>query len=351
MNFENRINRLREVLKRRNLDALLITNEANVSYLSGFRGADSMVFLTPREDFFITDFRYLKEAEESLKGFKIELAGESNYKAIEKLAQSQKLKNFGFESMNLPYGVTTQLKSLLKGSRLVPVKDAVEQLRATKDRHEIALIRKSISMTKSIYENISKHFKSRITEERISIRISKAIIERGASPAFSPIVAVDANSSRPHAIPEDGRIKRTCVLLVDFGVKLRGYCTDLTRTMLLGRIPAKVKEIYEIVKTAQEKAISRISSGVRISEVDLAARRYIQHKGYGRFFGHATGHGIGMEVHEYPPIAKNNHQRLREGMVFTVEPAIYIPGLCGVRVEDMVLVKAGGCEILTRGIG
>jgi Xaa-Pro aminopeptidase len=350
MDFAGRIDRLKGVLKKRRLDALLITSDVNVSYLSGFRGHDAMIIITPRKCFFITDFRYVEEAEETIEGFRIEVVRGSNYHSIVKVAKAMRLERMGFESMNLAYGVVSQLRKMVKGIRLVPIRGAVEEFRAVKDSDEVSLIKNSIYAAKSIYKRISDLVRPKVREFEISAVIESDIAQLKAKPAFSPIVAVDANSSKPHAIPGDRKIRKNSVVMIDLGVRLKGYCSDLTRTILLGRIPPEVKRIYEIVKAAQDRAIAKISPGVRIRDIDLSARGYIQRKGYGAFFGHSLGHGVGMEVHESPSLTKHNPQLIKEGMVFTVEPAIYIPGRYGVRLEEMVLVKRHGCEVLTGGI-
>jgi len=346
--YNNRARLLEGEIKRLKLDSFLVTNETNVSYLSGFRGHDSILLIAPGEKFFITDSRYVEQAKEELEGFEVKLVASSTYKTIEELVGKRRLKRIGFESMNLPYEVATKLKDLLGKTELLPVKNIVENIRAIKDRAEVGKIRDSISLTKGILDKIMAFIKPGLPEKHLSRVIELEFIKRGARPGFEPIVAAGANSSKPHAIPTDAKITNDSFVMIDIGCNLDGYNSDLTRMALLGKAKDKFKKIYNIVRTAKELAIGKIRPGAKISEIDLAARRYIQNNGFGKYFGHSLGHGVGMEVHEQPTISKVSEGALSPGMVFTVEPAIYIPKFGGVRIEDMVLVTDRGCEVLSR---
>lgn len=348
VNHGKRIRSLISAMEARSLDALLVTDEANVTYLSGFKGHDSMLLVTPRKKFFVTDSRYEEEAAEELKGFSIEVVRETTYDTLRRLVRKSGSNRVGFESMNLPYEVARRISAAVKPGRFIGVRDIVEKLRAVKDREEIALIRRSVSCVKGAFARIIGQIRPGIAEEEIHRRLEMEFIRQGAQAAFAPIVAAGRNSSKPHARSGRTVVPKNGMVMIDIGCSLDGYNSDLTRMLFLGKIKDSLKKIYGIVHAAQERALALIRPGVRISDVDRAARGLIEKAGYGRHFGHALGHGIGLSVHEYPSISGRTEGRLAEGMVFTVEPAIYVPALGGVRIEDMVLVTKGGCEILTR---
>lgn len=346
--YKKRQGSLKNELEPKGLDAFLVTNETNVTYLSGFKGNDSTILFTPRGKFFITDSRYLEEAKETVRGFEIVLVDISTYQTLERLMARCRPKKIGFESMNLPYEVAARLRALIGRVKFVPMADIIEGIRSVKDKEELGHIKKSVKVCKEVLKETLKGLKAGVSEKFLCTKVESAFMERGARTAFDPIIAFGKNSSKPHARSSDARLSRNSHMMIDLGCKLEGYCSDLTRIVFRGRVKKRILEICNIAREAQEKAIAAIRPGARFSQVDLAARNHIRKKGFGKYFGHSVGHGIGMEVHEKPSVSPRNEDMLRPGMVFTVEPAIYIPGLGGVRVEDMVLVKDKGCEILTR---
>jgi len=346
--IQRRLALLKKGLKKIALDSLLITDRTNVAYLSGFSGHDSMLMITLDENFFITDSRYIEEAKNSLKGFCVKLVEVSTYDTIAGIIKAKRLKKIGFETMDLPYGVASRLYKLIKTARLFPVKDMVEDIRSVKDPVEIALIKDSVRLNKRVLDMTAERVVPGLSERSLAEFIESAFIDEGARSAFEPIVASGENTSKPHAIPTDAMIKNNSFVMIDMGAKLNGYCSDITRMITLGTIKNKLKKVYNIVRVAQEKAIKIIRPGVRISDIDAAGRGYIMDKGFGKYFGHSLGHGIGMSVHEKPTVSRTDEGCVEAGMVFTVEPAIYIPGFGGVRIENMVLVTKNGCEVLTR---
>lgn len=343
-----RIAWLKDQIRSLGLDAFLVTNGVNVSYLSGFAGEDAMILVTGRQCHFITDSRFAEDVHKTLRGFSIKVVTSTTYETLKAIASGARLRRIGFESMDLPYEVARRLRAGLKPARLVGIKYLVERRRAIKDAEEIALIKKAVACAHKTLGAMAKRLRPGASEANINAYGQIDFIKRGAVSAFGPIVAAGKNSSRPHALAGSTKIKKNSFVMIDLGCKLGGYCSDLTRMFFLGKIKDPVKRIYGIVHHAQARAISMIRPGVRISDVDHAARSFIQEQGYGKYFGHALGHGIGLEVHEQPSISRLSTQRLEAGMVFTVEPAIYVPGLGGVRIEDMVLVTKNGCEVLTR---
>ena len=348
MNYKRRILALRKQMAEEGLDSFLVTNEKNVSYLTGFQGEDLALLFTKDKDYFITDSRYVEDAESSVKGFEIMLVELSNYETLKALVGASRARAMGFESMNLPYEVAAKLKTVLRGVKIAPYRSLVEILRAVKDPDEIAAIRSAIRCTKNVLKKTLAILRPGLTERFLAKQIESKSLECGGRAAFDPIVAFGKNSSKPHARATDTKIGKVGHLMIDMGYRLNGYNSDYTRIVFLGRVKDRIKKIYDIVHNAQDAAFKMIRPGRKISEIDLAARRHIQDAGFGKYFGHSLGHGVGMEVHEKPSISKINNNILKPGMVFTIEPAIYIPKFGGVRIEDMVLVTANGFEILTR---
>jgi Xaa-Pro aminopeptidase len=346
--YKLRLKKLRAELQKRGLGSLVVTNETNVRYLSGFKGGDSLVVITPDSQFFLTDSRYTEDAGDSVSGFTIVEVTTSTYDCLGQIVKKNRIKRIGFESLNLPYEIAHRLAGHIRPAKLVSTKNIIENLRAIKDLKEIEAIKRSIVVTNHVLKKVAGKIRPGISELSISDSIECEFIKMGARIAFETITASGRNCSKPHAHATDNKISNNDVVMLDMGCRLDLYNSDITRMFFIGKVKDKIKEIYGIVRSAQSAAIEKIKPGVKISEIDLAGRGYIDRKGYGKFFGHSLGHGIGMDVHEEPSISKRNDSILKSGMVFTVEPAIYLPKLGGVRVEDMVLVTDNGCKILTR---
>jgi Xaa-Pro aminopeptidase len=344
----SRLKGVRRELKKRSLDSLLVSDGSNVTYLSGFTGSDSVLLITPDSQFFLTDSRYIEEARSSVKGFAVTEISSSTYETIGTIVRKNRIKKLGFEAMNLPYQVAGNLKRHVGGAKLAGVVNLVEGLRMVKDSSEIALIKASVKLTRRVLKEAMSSIEPGKSERSISSGIECAFLKAGAKACFQTIVACGHNSSKPHAHPTLARIAKNDAVMIDVGCSLDSYCSDMTRMAFVGSVKNRIKEIYSIVKTAQDMAIDAVRPGKGVSEIDSAGRRYIESKGYGRFFGHSMGHGVGLDVHEEPSISRKSAETIKPGMVFTVEPAIYIPGLGGVRIEDMVLVTEKGCRILTR---
>ncbi|MDD5437388.1 MAG: Xaa-Pro peptidase family protein [Candidatus Omnitrophica bacterium] len=346
--FGKRLALLKGRLREKKLDALLVTRDVNISYLTGFAGHDATLIVTSGKSYFITDSRYIEEAGDSVKGFEVRLARRSLYEIIRDIAAAGKLRRIGFESRDLPYEIAVRLKKVLGKSSFEPAGELIEELRAVKDAGEIALIKDAIRLTHGVLAKAKSFIKPGVSEESLAGKIEIEFLKTGARPSFELIVAADAGSSKPHAIPTARKIKKDSYVMLDIGCMLRGYSSDLTRVFRVGGARPGMEKIWKVVRDAQAKAIELIRPGARIADIDAAARQYIKGKGFGRYFGHALGHGVGMEVHEKPNIAPMSEGRLVSGMIFTVEPAIYIPKTGGIRVEDMVLVTDRGCEVLSQ---
>ena len=337
------------ILKRKNLDALFISHPANVSYISGFKGLDSfLLIIKGKEPLFITDFRYLQQARKEISGFRILSSAKSIIREIAGLIKKYHLKKVGFESAHLSYKDSIFISTKTK-QKLIPTEGLIEELRIVKNEVEIGIIKKSAYITKSALKKTLAYMKPGMSELEIAGYIEWQMRKAGAQRiAFPPIVASGENSAMPHAVSTTRKIRKQEPIIIDCGCVFDGYNSDLTRTIFLGRINAQFKSIYNTIEEAQRRAISLIHPGVKICRIDKAARDYIHSKGFERYFKHATGHGVGLKVHEAPVVSMKNFKTLKKGMVLTVEPGIYIPGLGGVRIEDMILVTDKSHRILTR---
>lgn len=346
--MKNRIDRLRRILRRHKLDAIIISNPSNIYYISGFRGSESYCLVSTLEKFIITDFRYTEQAHKETADFEIVNSRERLFEKTAKLIKKLSFKKIGFESHHLTVR-QAQLISKALGKRLYPTYHLIEKLRVIKEPNEIANIKKAAAIAGNVLKKAIKEIKIGDREKDIALKIDFLLKKKQAeSVAFSTIVASGPNGSMPHARPTARKIKEQEPIIIDCGARFNGYNSDLTRTHIMGKISEHFKLIYSIVAVAQAKAIDKVRAGTKISEIDKAARDYICRKGFAKFFGHATGHCIGIDVHEPPGINSKNHSILKEGMVFSVEPAIYIPGWGGVRIEDLILVTAKGHTVLTR---
>lgn len=349
--ISQRINRVTNSLEKEGIDALLVTKPANVRYLSGFSGGEASLCLSDKKKFLITDFRYELQAKQEVKGFEIKLVDGSFFDLVGNLAKTLKVKRLGFEYKYLTYGEHAQIKERLNTVELIPTFDIVERLRRIKDAHEIRLIKSSILILKEAVRYFKSTIKRGLTEKQLAADVEYFIkIAGGEKSSFDIIVASGPNSALPHARPSGRSIEPNDMVLLDLGVDYKGYNSDLTRLFFLGKINSKNKKIYDVVKEAQRRAIKEVRPEVEIAKVDAVARDFIRKEGFGKHFGHALGHGVGLEVHEAPAISNKNHTVLKPGMVFTIEPAIYLPDWGGIRIEDMVLVTRKGYEILTDDI-
>jgi len=345
-----RIRKVRTILRQKRLDGLLVAKEANISYFTDLTLTGSCLLLTRNKNIIITDFRYLIEAER-LEGFDVQRIDGSFVEALALAAKGARVKRLGFEGDFLAYRTFRKIRRNLGGLTLVDATGLTEELRALKEKSELVRIRHAIKISKATFAYARGVMRAGMSEIGLARRIDVFARQGGADTmAFPTIVASGPHAARPHAVAGTRKIKRGEPVIIDLGVKAKGYNSDLTRTFIMGKIDAKFYNIYNIVLKAQKLAISYIRPGRTVSEVDLKARNYIRGSGFGQRFGHALGHGVGREVHELPRISKITKMRLAPGMVFTVEPGIYIPGWGGVRIEDMALVTKTGCRVLTDDI-
>jgi Xaa-Pro aminopeptidase len=327
-------------------DAIVVTTLQNVRYLSGFTGSNAILLLRGKEMTLYTDPRYAIQAvQESTAKVKV-VRGELIAALKAPLA---KCKAIGFENRRIGFAAAASLQKLLKpGAVLIGIEDAIEQKRIVKTAEEIALIRESVRINSLAFERGLKRFRHGMTESNLAAEFDYQQRKLGAEkPAFDTIVASAERSALPHAHPTEETIPPNGLLLVDMGSFRRGYASDMTRTVHLGRAGAKVRTLYHAVLEAQLAAIDAVKPGVTTGRVDRAARAVLAKFGFEKAFVHSTGHGLGLEIHEPPRIGKRDKTRLTAGMAITIEPGVYLEGLGGIRIEDTVLVTANGCEILT----
>ncbi|MGI6686342.1 MAG: M24 family metallopeptidase [Bacillota bacterium] len=347
-----RVEKVLKGMEEQGIDGLFLMREANIRYISGFTGGDSFVLLTPHHKIFITDSRYTEQAEQECPGFEIvQYLGSCPglEETISNLAEVHRIKKIGFEQDDVTFKIYDKLRRTLGNkTELVPTSGLVEAVRLVKDVREIACIKRAAEIVDEVFTYILGVIKQGPREKDIAIEIEYQMKKKGAShPAFSTIVASGPRGSLPHAIPSERVIKTGDLITMDFGAVYQGYCSDITRTVSVGEPTEKQKEIYRIVKEAQEAGLNAVRAGIEGSAADKAARDVIEKAGYGPNFGHGLGHGVGLEIHEEPSLNTKCRKVLAAGSVVTVEPGIYIPNWGGVRIEDTVLVTEEGCEILT----
>jgi len=346
---------VRAAMNRLNLDGLLLTLPADLAYLTNFTGDDSIGLVTDDEIRLVTDFRYKEQAAIEAGWLTVVLREGKMDKTLAETILGAKVKRVGFEANRATFGQIHALDAEIKKKarkeavELVPLEDVLVNIRKVKDDQEIGLIRKSAAIAEEAFTAVREAIEVGQSENYLAGLMVLELRSRGASDASFPvIVAAGANSSLPHYRPGDALVRNDQPLLFDWGAIYEGYCSDITRTLLLGRVGAKIKQIYKIVLEAQEAAIEFLRPGVTTQQADRVARDVIDKAGYKDQFGHGLGHGIGREIHELPTMRRiGGDEELQPGMIVTVEPGIYLPGEGGVRIEDDVLITHSGCEVLT----
>lgn len=331
--------------------AFLISRPEDISWLTGFTGEDSLALIGRKWAVLITDSRYAEQAGEECIGMDVLIRTRSMLPEIVEQLSQRKADTLGIQSMHLTARTYQMLGKEVGRKCIASISDVVRKLRAVKDAAEVKAIRRSIAVAQDAMGDLLEQGRSAFvgrSEQEVAAELDYRMRQRGASgSAFETIVAAGENGSRPHYRPGPRTIERNDPVLIDWGALVGGYCSDLTRVVFTGTIRPELAEIYEVVLRAQKASIAAIKSGVACKTVDAAARSIIADAGYGEAFGHGLGHGIGREIHERPHVAAGIGERLRSGMVFTVEPGVYLPGIGGVRIEDDVLVTAKGKRVLS----
>lgn len=347
-----RLKRLFAGFPKAGIDALLVSSWPNVSYLSGFKNDESWILVSPKKLIFITDSRYTEQAKREAKGFEVvERGTKSVTETVAGFARSMNASKVGFESPIVTHAFSQGLYRHLGAERLKPVSNLVEALRLIKDESEIKLLRRAADIGVKGFHYVRHTVRPGMTEREVQGRLEYYMKSLGAEkPAFDLIIATGARASMPHCQTNDTKVLDNNVLLIDMGARYEGYHSDLTRPIFLGRMSVLQKKVNDIVWNAQRAGIAKAAPGVTCREVDAACRTYIDKRGYGKRFGHGTGHGVGLEIHEAPSVSGRSETVLKPGMVITVEPGIYLPGKFGIRIEDMVLITEKGREVLTHGL-
>ncbi|MDD4112174.1 MAG: aminopeptidase P family protein [Herbinix sp.] len=341
--------RVVEINQNLNIDAVLISNGNNMRYVSGFAGETGYLYISSKHHMVITDFRYTYQAEAEAEGYEIVTIGSEGYeKAINDILRTDNVKRLGFESNDMMYSRYENLLDQLEVDELVPVKDEITSLRRIKTPQELEYISKAEGIGDKVFTEILTFIKPGMTELEVAARIEYLLkLYGGEKLSFSAIVASGVNSSMPHAVPSKKKIEDGDFLTMDYGCVYEGYCSDMTRTIVVGKASDKQKEIYNTVLEAQLAALDAIRAGLKGKDVDKIARDIINNAGYEGCFGHGLGHSVGLFIHENPRLSPSEEDIIEAGMIQTVEPGIYVRGYGGVRIEDLVLVTEDGYENYT----
>jgi Xaa-Pro aminopeptidase len=353
------LEKIKAAIKRKSADALLVTQPENRRYLSGYTATDlsiaesSGVLLIPRRGtpLLLTDSRYSLQAEKEATGFEVVSVRSSLLGALKKMLPQLGIRRLLFESHYQLHATAVKLIDMgqKQNIEMVPASGMVERLRVVKSADEIEKIRQAVGLNELVFNEIYQNLIPGQTEREVAIAIESAMMRKGAEePAFPTIVAAGPNAAVPHAIPTERAIKERETVIIDMGLKLNGYCSDMTRTVVLGKPDKRIKETIRLVRKAQRAALKTIKAGILAREADRAARKIIIDAGFGKCFGHGLGHGVGLAVHEPPSLNRMRRNKLQAGMVVTVEPGIYLPGWGGVRLENMVVVEEEGCTVLNQ---
>jgi len=347
--MKERLTKIRKLLIDNQLDGIMIHSPVNRKYLSGFTGSAGILLISQSLAVLLTDFRYIEQAKKQATDFIIiDYMAEGLYNEINKFIKKENINCLAIEAEKLSYKEYREYNEKLD-AQLVPTEKLVENIRKIKDKDEIKRIKQAAAIGDEAFRHILSFLKAGISERDIALELEYYMKKHGASDlSFSTIVASGAFSALPHWEPGERKLEVGDFVVMDFGCIYKGYCSDMTRTVVIGKASSRQKEIYDIVFQAQMAALEGLGPFKRGKEIDKIARDYIEMKGYGSCFGHGLGHCVGMEIHENPRLSKNEEEEFLPGMVVTVEPGIYIPDFGGVRIEDLVLITDDGIEILTK---
>ena len=347
--ISGRLAQCRRKMAKHRIHAYLISSPRDYFYLTGFSGEDSAVLLTPRDVHVISDGRFDESSKKECPWARIWMRKGLLNDEIAKACKQLKIKSLAVQPDHLTVGDHATLIKLNKQTRLRNAPEIVARLRCGKSAIELTAIRKALRIAEQAFLATRDSIRIGQTELELAARLEYEMKRRGASePAFPTICAEGRNAALPHASPGNRKIKRGSAILFDWGARVGGYCSDLTRMVFVGNMPCEIGEVYGIVLEAQRRAIAGIRPGERMCDIDALARSFIADAGYGKAFNHGLGHGLGLNVHEAPSLSWRSKEKLEAGMVVTVEPGVYLPGLGGVRIEDDVLVTPGGRRVLSR---
>lgn len=342
-----RVEKIQQYLARQQIDAFIIQSAVNRRYMTGFTGTFGTVLITQGKAYFITDFRYVTQANEQAKGFEV-IENRNMLEAVYEQCKKEQVQTLAFEEEHTTVSGYRQLEKFEK-IELIGVAGIVEQMRKIKTPDELAKIKTAASISDKAFERILQDIKAGVTELEVCNKLEMYMREEGAtSSSFDMIIASGHRSALPHGVASTKTIEQHDFVTLDFGALYEGYCSDMTRTVVIGTPEAKLEKIYHIVNDALTLGIAEVKAGVSCQELDTIVRDFITEHGYGEQFGHGLGHSFGLEIHESPYFAKTSDDLLASQMVMTIEPGIYIPTVGGVRIEDDVIVTETGCEVITQ---
>jgi Xaa-Pro aminopeptidase len=353
--IQDRLQRIRQTFAVKEIEAIWVSQPDNLYYLSGCEGLEGYLLITPQKAIMATDFRYVEQARRSAWGgpdYEIFRYTGKMAEWLPKLFAGLNIKRLGFESAYMSYATHEQIADILKKSplsvNLIPINGLTDSIRMIKDPEEIEFIAQAAQITDAVFEYVEKILHPGMTEKALAWEIEKFMRENGSQPVpFELIVAAGPNSALPHAKPSDYVIHSGEPIVIDIGAKINYYVSDMTRTFYIGKPDDTFKKVYDTVLRAQQTAISRLKPGMTGIEADAIARNVIAQAGYGEAFGHSLGHGIGLVTHEKPTVGPNSTEVLTNGMVFTVEPGIYLSGWGGVRIEDDVVIEKDKIRVIS----
>lgn len=348
----NHFDKIAAALPAVGLDGVLLTGEHNRFYASGFAstGADGVALVTQKGNFYFTDSRYIEAVENVVENAAIGMVrrGKGYVAWINEAIELTGIKRVGFEDETMTVAGHRLYSETLR-AELLPASSFMQNLRARKDARELECLEQAQRIAEKALAQILTELRPGITEKEVAARLQYLMLHFGAEKmSFDPIVAGGPNGSMPHAVPTDRELRSGEFVTMDFGCVYRGYCSDMTRTVAIGQPTEEMKKVYDTVLSAQFAGLAAARAGATGAEIDGAARRVIEEAGYGEYFGHSFGHGVGVEIHESPSAAPGNDQSLPAGSVISAEPGIYLPGRFGVRIEDVVVLEEGGCRNITR---
>ena len=332
------------------VDGVLIVSETNRRYFTSFPSSDGILLATKNGSVFLTDSRYIEEAQNVVKCCEVaELKKVSEQ--LPELCESFGVKTLMVESERLTVNQLKMYRKILKGIMITTVgtDEIIDSIRIVKTEEELQSVIKAQRIAEKAFDHILGFIREGVTEREIALELDFFMLRNGAEAiSFETIAVSGANSSKPHGVPTDKKVQSGDFITMDYGAVVNGYHSDMTRTVAVGEVSDKQVEVYNTVLEAQLRALATLREGVKCSEVDLAARGYITEKGYGDYFRHSTGHGVGIEIHEKPALSPKNDKKLQCGNIVTIEPGIYIPGEFGVRIEDLAVITGKSCENLTK---
>ncbi|PEK71209.1 Xaa-Pro dipeptidase [Bacillus pseudomycoides] len=343
-----KITKLRNAFGEAGIDGILLTNEYSRRYMTNFTGTAGVVLISNDRALFITDFRYVEQAGKQAVGYEIVQHTGPILDEVAKQVKELGIQKLGFEQDTLTYSSYTAHKEAVE-AEFVPTSGLVEKLRLIKTDSEIKILKEAAQIADAAFEHILSFIRPGVSEIEVSNELEFFMRKQGAtSSSFDIIVASGLRSALPHGVASEKVIEKGDFVTLDFGAYYKGYCSDITRTIAVREPSDKLKEIYNVVLEAQLRGVNGIKAGLTGREADALTRDYITEKGYGEYFGHSTGHGVGLEIHEAPGLAFRSETVLEPGMAVTVEPGIYIPGVGGVRIEDDIIVTSEGNEVITK---